>query len=36
MTTEKINKKKLFVNENCIGCSACTTICPEVFDMNDE
>ena len=22
------------VNENCIGCGACTGICPEVFDLN--
>ncbi len=22
------------VNENCIGCGACTSICPEVFDLN--
>jgi ferredoxin len=28
--------KKVFVNENCIGCSACAAICSEVFDMNNE
>lgn len=22
------------VNENCIGCGACTAVCPEVFDLN--
>lgn len=22
------------VNENCIGCGACTGVCPEVFDLN--
>lgn len=22
------------VNENCIGCGACTGICPDVFDLN--
>ncbi len=22
--------------EGCIGCGACTGICPEVFDLNDE
>lgn len=25
----KINKKK------CIGCGACASTCPQVFDMND-
>ena len=25
---------KVRVNENCIGCGACTGICPEVFDLN--
>ena len=24
------------VNENCIGCGACTAVCPDVFDLNDE
>ncbi|WP_028043419.1 ferredoxin [Candidatus Stoquefichus massiliensis] len=24
------------VNENCIGCGACTAVCPEVFDLNDD
>jgi len=24
------------VNENCIGCGACTGVCPEVFDLNEE
>ena len=23
------------VNEYCIGCGLCTTICPEVFSMGD-
>ncbi len=26
---------KYFVNENCIGCGLCTSICPEVFSMSD-
>ena len=25
-----------YVNENCIGCSMCVSICPEVFHMTDE
>lgn len=25
-----------YVDENCIGCGACVSICPEVFQMNDE
>lgn len=25
-----------YVNENCIGCSLCATICPAVFTMTDE
>ena len=24
------------VNEYCIGCGACTAVCPDVFDLNDE
>lgn len=24
------------VNENCIGCGACTAVCPDVFDLNDD
>lgn len=24
------------VNENCIGCGACTAVCPDVFDLNAE
>lgn len=27
---------KANVDENCIGCGACASICPEVFRMNDE
>ena len=27
---------KYHVNENCIGCGLCTSLCPEVFTMNDE
>ena len=27
---------KAYVDENCIGCGACASICPEVFRMNDE
>lgn len=27
---------RYFVNENCIGCALCTTICPEVFSMREE
>lgn len=22
------------VNENCIGCGACTAVAPEIFDLN--
>lgn len=22
------------VNDTCIGCGACTSVCPEVFDLN--
>lgn len=25
-----------YVNENCIGCGMCVSICPEVFQMSDE
>lgn len=27
---------KAKVNENCIGCGLCNSICPEVFTMTDE
>ena len=28
---------KVMVNQgNCIGCGACESICPEVFQINDE
>ncbi len=28
---------KVVVNQNnCIGCGACESICPEVFQINDE
>ena len=27
---------KYHVNENCIGCGLCTSICPEFFSMGDE
>ncbi|MBP5427339.1 MAG: ferredoxin [Clostridiales bacterium] len=27
---------RYYVNEKCISCGLCTSICPEVFSMNDE
>lgn len=27
---------KAYVNDSCIGCGMCNSICPSVFDMNDE
>ena len=27
---------KFKVNENCIACGMCTSVCPEVFSMSDE
>lgn len=27
---------KAKVNENCIGCGACTAVAPDVFDLNDD
>jgi len=27
---------KVLVNSNCIGCGLCESVCPEVFEMNDE
>lgn len=27
---------KAIVNENCIGCGACTAVAPDVFDLNDD
>jgi len=29
------DKMKLKVNENCIGCGACASICPDVFEVED-
>lgn len=26
---------KAFVNDACIGCGLCESLCPEVFHMND-
>lgn len=26
---------KFSVNDNCIGCGLCPSICPEVFEMTD-
>lgn len=28
--------KKVSVNETCIGCGACMSICPKYFDFSDE
>jgi ferredoxin len=42
LTEEQIKKlreagfKAPFVNETCIGCSACVAICPDVFELNEE
>lgn len=27
---------KYLVNENCIACGLCASICPEVFQLNDD
>ncbi len=27
---------KAHVNEDCIGCGLCASICPDVFHMNDQ
>lgn len=27
---------KVTVNENCIGCGACTGVAPDVLEMNDD
>ena len=27
---------KIKINENCIGCGACTAIAPECFEFSDE
>ena len=28
--------KKYIVNENCIGCGLCESVCPEVFKVEDD
>lgn len=28
--------KKVKINENCIGCGACTAIAPGFFELNEE
>lgn len=33
---EDFSNMNASVDENCIGCGACPSICPEVFRMNDE
>ena len=27
---------KYYVNENCIGCGLCESVCPEVFSLSDD
>lgn len=27
---------KAYVNDSCIGCGMCNSICPSVFEMNDD
>lgn len=27
--------KRYLVNDNCIGCGLCVSICPEVFEMDE-
>lgn len=27
---------KVKINEGCLGCGACTGICPDVFELDDE
>ena len=27
---------KFFVNENCIGCGLCVSVCPDVFHMTPD
>lgn len=27
---------KYLVNENCIGCGLCNSLCPNVFEMGDD
>lgn len=27
---------KYYVNENCIGCGLCESVCPQVFSLSDE
>lgn len=26
---------KYFVNDSCIGCGVCVSVCPEIFEMTD-
>lgn len=37
LTSEQISKlRKPHVNSTCIGCSACTAISGDVFELNDQ
>ena len=33
---ESVKYMKYYVNERCISCGLCTSICPEVFSMGKE
>jgi ferredoxin len=36
MSVQQDDIKIPYVDETCIGCSACVAICWEVFDLDDE
>lgn len=36
MKNKELKPLKPNINSNCIGCSVCTILCPNVFELNEK